>query len=380
MKLKGKAFGAMLLLAGIAASNAAMAACPAPIALPPSTAVNSVTFGDGISYSLPILGISVDSSPGQIDDCIVVMTGASGTGVTTNPAGMDGAYSSPQGTQTYFRTGDPVVSPDPDGAGQFTGDTANSWDIQLTALSNFLNGNDLVIFFNHNQENSGGAANQDIFIWAQIRLVDNENPLATQYFYITSVPNATGLSNFGQPGGDPFAYTGPQKLATSDYPSASTPDGTCPTIPTTPLNGGTFPSGDAGTGTGSGDACLFVRARGQICLNALGIPQACDGTEVSTVNDNLGANEVANAIIFPEIQAILDSVNFGGYDVLQVDLRIGCNPATVGPTGCPVGSIANNGYEQIFLAQAITQVPAPGTLALLALGLLGIGIGIRRKA
>jgi hypothetical protein len=114
-----------------------------------------------------------------------------------------------------------------------------------------------------------------------------------------------------------------------------------------------------------------------VCLNAAGLPQPCDGTEVSTVNENLGANQVANAIIFPEIQTILDSVNFGGYDVVQVDLRIGCNPATVGPTGCTPGAIANNGFEQIFIARR--AAPEPATLALFALGLLGFGAGARRK-
>ncbi len=240
MKLKVEVFGAILLLVVLAASNVAMAGCPAPIALPSATGLNSVTFGDGISYSLPILGIDVQSSPGQIDDCIVVMTGASGTGVTTNPAGMNSAYESPQGTQTFFRTGDPTASPDPgQTGGAFTGDTANSWDIRVSALNTFLGGDDLVVFFNHNQENSGGAINQDIFIWAQIRMVDDlcVNPATglpvaaatcaaaggspTQYFYITSIPNNTGLQNFGQPGGNPLAYAGPQMLASSTYPTAS---------------------------------------------------------------------------------------------------------------------------------------------------------------
>ena len=158
----------LLLCGGFALADAAMAGCPAPIILPPNSPTNSVTFGDGISYSLPILGLDVQSSPGQIDDCIVVATGSSGNPVTTNFAGMDNAYATPSGTggSPFFRTGDPTSSPDPGGAGQFVGDTATTWDTQLSALSSFLNGDTMVVYFNHNQTNSGSAIDQDLFIWA----------------------------------------------------------------------------------------------------------------------------------------------------------------------------------------------------------------------
>jgi len=104
-----------------------MAGCPGVLTLPANTAANSVTFGDGISYSLPILGINVQSSPGHIDDCIVIMTGSGGTNINTNFAGMDNAYQSTGGSNTFFRTGDPALSPDPGQVSAFTGDSATSW-------------------------------------------------------------------------------------------------------------------------------------------------------------------------------------------------------------------------------------------------------------
>jgi hypothetical protein len=382
MNIRRKVSLGLLLCAGIGASTGVMAGCPSPIALPTATNTNSITFGDGISYSLPILGLNVQSSPGQIDDCIVIATGSSGTGVTTNFAGMDGAYATPSGTggSTFFRTGDAVASPDPGQLAAFVGDTSTTWDTRLSALSTFLAGNDMVVYFNHNQTNSGSAIDQDLFLWAQIALVDDAGVLPTLYFYFTSVPNNTGLQNFGQPGGNPLAYTGPQTAATSTYPSGA--DGTCSS--TTPQSAGTFPAGGVGTGSGSGSACFMVRAVGQVCLNGpvgVGSVVPCsDPSAVTTVNENLGADQVANAVVFPEINAILAAAGFNGYDVLQADIRMGCNAATIAGGVCSPGSVLNNGFEQMFIGQLVgtTQVPEPGILALLGFALLGWSFARKR--
>ena len=377
MNLRSRLSLALMFCAGVGASNAVMAGCPGVLTLPGREA--AVTFGDGVAYSLPALGLSVQSSPGQIDDCIVVATGAGGTGVTTNFAGMNDAYATPNGTggPPYFRTGDPTSAPDPGGGGPFVGDTPNTWDTRLSALSSYLAGNDMVVYFNHNQINSGASTNQDLFIWAQIALVDDAGLLPTLYFYVTSVPNSTGLQNFGAPGGDPLLYTGPQTPATCTYPTG--PDSPC-----------TFPHGGAGTGTGSGDATYMVRAFGRVCLNGpvgAGSPIPCDGSGgpvIASVNQNLGANEAADAIVFPEINAILRAGGFNGYDSLSADIRMGCNAATITGGTCVPGSVINNGYEQIFIGrlsptQGPPGIPEPATLALVAVAMLGGAFSRRRK-
>jgi hypothetical protein len=383
----------LLVAGGMALSASSWANCPAPITLPaPGNPSTSVLFGDAVVYALPLLGLSVDSSPGQIGDCIVVGSGAGGN-VQINSAnaatsGIDNAYDNLQGdSNPYFRTGDTTNNLDPGGANQFVGDQANTWDIRLSALSTYLAGGSLMFMFNHNQTNADTT--QDLFVWAQIAL-RNTTTGAAVYFYATAMTNTTGLTNFGLPGGNPLSYTGPQTAATSTYPSASAAAGQFPTAAECSANGGAdgLPLCSSGTG-----ANHFIRARGHVCLDANDIPVLCGSPQDNVnnfINDNLGANQVANAVLFPEIDALLATANFSGYDVMSIDWRMGCNnflpdsggDGVANTVGCPTGSVLNNGYEQLFIIgipNSVTKVSEPGALALVGLMLLGLGIVGRRR-
>jgi len=376
--------GASLLTVGaMGFSQAAQAGsgnCPAGVDLTdPTVASKYVQFGDAISYSLPILGLDVQSSPGQIGGCIIVTSGPGGV-LTNNGGGtvMDNAYNNEQGgTQPYFQTGT-TNSPDPGGANQFPGDTATTWDIDVQTLLAFLDGGDPVFYFNHNQVNSGAqgttpSIDQDLFVWAQVSLYATGNtttPVLT--CTLQSVPGGAGPGsgldfNFGVPGGTP---------------------GTC----TTPLVGG-----------GTVATSNFVRASGQVCIdNTTQNVVSCfnpDGTarsNVTVVNENLGANEVANAVLVPTLNQFLAShPDFAG--TMSIDLRMGCLESAASdaylagtdqaflanPNGnCPLGSVTNNGYEQVFLTStaAPVVVPEPQTLALFALSLVALGWATRRSS
>jgi len=406
--------GSLLAIAGMAVSTFVSAGCPAPITLPaPGDPSTSVQFGDAVVYALPLLedaGVissGVQSSPGQINDCIVVASGAGGQVLTNSPPATpitaDDAYSNVQGDQNpYFRTGDTTLPNNTDPVnGPVPGDTDHTWDITIGAVNDTLAGGTLVFMFNHNQtgstENSHGgtgAPTEDLFIWAQIA-VRNVDPLSPDfgtvvYFYATAVDNTTGLTNFGQPGGDPTTYLGPQTDATSLYPSAAAGAGTFPTGGECSGNGGAdgLPLCSSGTG-----ADYFIRARGRVCLTATDIPVPCDipdgsgGTMPNPavdhfINDNLGANQVANAVVFPELNAILANPGAFGFtsnSVIQIDLRMGCNAVANGGT-CPAGSVLNNGYEQIFIigGPEIPTVPEPATVGLCGIALLGL-FAVSRK-
>lgn len=350
-KLLTSAVAGVLLLGGASAQA---------LTLPPT---GYVTYGDGNSYSLPILayfynqanggGVGptnpfyVTSTPGAIKDLIVVATGASGVPVNTNIAGMDNAYPTPNGNgnggSNFFSTG---TTADPGQVGgAFAGDQANTWDTTLAALSGFLAGQSPIFFFNNTQINSGASTNQNLAVWAQITLTGNNlAPLIFDFTNQNSKFAPVGDGGGGTPNGSPGAYS----------------------------------SLGAGPIVGTNLATDYVFSGGAVCLNASNLIVSCSGpgVVVGPINHNLGENQAAYAVAFPELDAMLASPNFGGYDAMHIDLRLGCDPATIDPAATCVGRDINGSFEQLFIGTgAVLAIPEPGSLALLGLGLLGMCAG-----
>ena len=353
MKILSKKFQLLAVSAIVGAGLAG----PAHAALNLSGA-SYVTYGDANSYALQVEGVRagstgpgslyyVNSTPGAIQDLIVVATGASGTQVTTNVAGMDNALSTPSGVS---------------GSNFFAG----IWNSTLAAFTGALGAFNPLFFFNNNQVSSGAATNQQIAVWAQVSLTGAGQ--TTRFFDFTN--QASPYALFTEGGGGVFNG-----------------------------NVGAYSSLGAGPIAGTNLRTDYVLSGGAICLSTavsiagpVGTPVSCTSAvpHGSAINNNLGANQASYAIDVPELNTFLNSYRtggFAGYNAIHVDLRFGCDPATIGTSGgtatigdC-VGRNANNGFEQLFIGTTanVTQVPEPGILGLLALGMLGLAVVTRRR-
>ena len=353
--LAGVAFGAALTC-----STAAMAA---PIvAGDPALSNYTLQYGDfnvvSLQFADDATGTTnyfVQSAPGQLRNSIVVGTGAGGSFLNGPVSGTqalspcpticsDAPYSTENGTQiTYFRTGNSLSAPDPGGAGEFTGDTANSWDITTAALRQYLGGQNAVFYFNLNENGVDDLlSGTDLLFYMKVTL-KNSSTGASQDFYLAGNPfDPAGSHN----GANLAAATGGPN-ETGVYPDVA-PNATYdPTDPKWSLV--------------HGDICVT----GSTFLHY----GKCSGGEPAgahNVQQNLGANQAAFAGYNLTLDSLINNAN-SGFDVLQIDWRM---------------ADQDNGYEQLFLLAggAPTRVPEPVTLTLFGAGLVGLGMLRRRKS
>ncbi len=323
-----------------------------------------VTYGDGMSYSLPIIGQEIMAGPGQIDVYTKLGLGANGQ-VGNGTAGIDDAFDTPQAnTIAGFRMS---ANNEPGSNGNTSAinggwDRLASWDASLSALHSELNfaQHSMVFFFANNE--TGGEAEDNLAAWARIEVSRISSGEVLGRYELTNDPDHDGISGYGPP---PF--------------------------------GGGIPLGNPLDFTSTGAAPVladFIMSGGNVCINGFGMLVDCTSPDVvSDYEHNLGGDRAAYAIVFPELDALIAGLlaNVGNLNdfALHVEYRLGCGPEGGFPTFtrgnktiCDPSYALNGGDEKVFIGTQnrsdvpppppSSSVPEPGVLALLGMGLLGM--------
>lgn len=334
------------------------------------TSLACVNYGDFVSCSGQYLNLIetgdvdgikgvtdyVDHAPqGILDNDLVIFTGGQAAvdndpyRLQTTYGTIDDAYrGTAAGSVTEYGThmntfGD--VDPDPtftgdnigDGIDATTGLNERAWDIGLLSLIEVLTTpddvrHDLLVMFDNNQV--GTDPDQNILAWALVCVQDTNGGLGDICFELV---DQNGLLN--------------------------TANNVAPSLFSTDLAFG------EATLTGTETPVL---ANGTICVDTTTfLPTAFNTSSCPAgsvlVNNNLGTNNSEFILGIPELNANLETYLLAGYDNLSVQFRFTNN---------------NNGFEDIYIlgTGGVPTIPEPGVLALLGVGLLGLGLARRRKA
>jgi hypothetical protein len=307
---------------------------------------------------------NVQSSPGQLLPELVAVTGNAGqvsNNLDTCGVLCDNAYDYPPPQATFFSSF-AVADPNVAVPGE---PTRSTWTATASALRTFLQGRDMVAMFNLN-EDSGGAPNtldgQALLVSARVQLTDQMGNVL--YSFYLGANNALGLPQTARDVWESGALepeADPTNSAGNPADGAEGNELYDPKIMTAPGNLGLF----------SADP-RWAYVHGQIAVDAttglfLGFGTCVELAlaNCKTINQNLGANEVAFSAFNQQLSDLINDPTNGVF-FMNVDF------VTAGQS---------NGFEQLFIVAADipNRVPEPTALSLFGLGLLGAAVSRRRR-
>lgn len=296
----------------------------------------------------------IDSSPGKIKNDIVIASSPASAinNSDISTTGIDDAFETPNnGGSDLFAmlataepapvlTNDNLVTSllpnsdnlDIDGDANTDDKELSLWDIETSVLTDFLDGDDLLFFFNLNETGAQDTldSGQDMLGWMRVFLTDSTT-------------------------GDSISFT---------LSGANTENPFIQTQEQTGINGTIMPDNILPTADD-----LWAYVHGEICVDetngsvlALGSCSAANNpANGKTVNQNLGANAAAFSLWNEDLNNALYS---GNYDMMSVDLRM---------------AHIENGYDQMFIRAGeigdditVRNIPEPASILLMLMGLIGI--------
>jgi MYXO-CTERM domain-containing protein len=315
--------------------------------LPSSNALSTTQYGDFSIYSLDLLQqcsadprcqpsgpLPVDANAGWTKDQLVILSGESGNPQITNyPSPIntlyvaDNVFASPSGAQSSTFVMGSATSPEPlPNTPNFTGDRTGYWDITIAALRSYLGTNDLVFIFDNAQQ--GNAQNQWLQIWGQAEIVD---------------------------------VSGSQK-ACFQLNNSSSPGCIARVDPTDALNPGTYVTNYTGYCVNKTTGATFFDPGGTTSASY------CTSNNGYYVDGNIGSAYADNAAFSRALHDFVFAPTTQSNWLLSLDIRTANN---------------NGGAETLWICSncTVSRVPEPGSLALAALALLGMGvIAYRRRS